>query len=201
MAWPTDTVTETRTSPWYWQAERAAARRSALGLDSPEGGAADGGEATGDAAAGRVVEAATAATTPPTGYALVSPVTITVWPEARSPVAEQVADVIATGGEALSLALTFARELFHQCPSESLPQVTDATYGPVSDAALAGLEERPRSNGPPLQFGVMIPFQLSLASVTDSRVHWNSGMETETPWGGFLHITVHPEHGNTSHIQ
>lgn len=175
-----------------WQAERAAARRTALGLDAPEGGGAAGAAANGaagdttgdgeggaegsaeggaeDGAAGSCATARDPTTaTPPTSYVLSAPVTITLWPEARVPMPEQVSDVIATGGAPLSLAVSFARELFRQLPTESLPQAADSVYGQLTDAALAGVEEQPRSNAPPQQFGVAIPTQLALANVTDRR--------------------------------
>ena len=157
-----------------WQAARAAERRGEPPPDASRTGRLAGlmGEQPDDAApevAGAIdaTDAQTAqAGTPATGgYTLATPANVTILPEERIPLDEQVGSLVAGGGEALQLAIKFARELFRQLPSAALADAADGVYGDLgaddmyAQSGDAVVEGRPAANGPPLQFQVALPQQ------------------------------------------
>ena len=144
-----------------WQAERAAERRGEPHPPISPLPVANG------AMTAQAVGAITPASgsTPGTGFTLSAPTTITIFPEERgTPLREQVGSVVAAGGDALQLAIAFARELFRQVPSAALADVCDGVYDEMGEDAMqplagsGGVEGRPQAaaTGPPTQFQVSL---------------------------------------------
>lgn len=182
--------TATAPAPSAWQRQVAAIgeriRARARGLEprrsrevefvewlEQRANAAGGTSATSGAAAmvrAEDANSASASGTPTTGYALTLPDTVTVWPEERVRMAEQVRTVVAAGGPALQLALSFAREVFRQVPSAALASVADDVYGPVSADALSDSEGRVVEDlRPPEQFLVDLPNSRPLLACVTSQ--------------------------------
>jgi hypothetical protein len=157
-----------------WQEQRAATRAGSV--TGCVCSAAAGASAP--AVAGARVHAAGAAATscshntPSTGYALSVPETVSVWPETRMPVAEQVSALVAAGGPTLELAIRFARELFRQVPSSMLASVCDDAYGPLAADSLTdsdgGLVEQWEPGSSPATTAGVVP-QLYALEVSPAR--------------------------------